>query len=199
MKKNATFRKKHIRKNSLWWSFGICLILAVTTLSLYWQTHSHKFIHYDDYAYITENPNVRDGFSWQGIKWAFTESYEAAWFPLTWFSHMLDCELFGISPAGHHFTNVSIHIAQVLDGRILGQRHRGGDFCFASFTRRVGRMGCGTQGRIVRTVLDINYLGLRLVCKAKQHSEVFAGIGGFCLWIALKADDCYAAICAAVA
>jgi len=114
MKKRRISRKKHIRKNGLWRSFGICLILAVVTVGLYWQTHSYKFLHYDDYAYITENPNVRDGFSWQGIKWAFTKSYEAAWFPLTWFSHMLDCELFGTSPAGHHLTNVFIHILNTI-------------------------------------------------------------------------------------
>jgi len=114
MKKRGKSRQKNIRKTGHWQSFGVCLILAVATLGLYWQTHSHKFIHYDDYAYITENPNVRDGFTWQGIKWACTKSYEAAWFPLTWFSHMLDCELFGIWPAGHHFTNVSIHILNTI-------------------------------------------------------------------------------------
>ena len=89
----------------------ICLALTVVILIAYWQVHSHSFIDFDDPLYVTENPNVRAGLTWQGMKWAFAASHAYNWHPLTWMSHMLDCQLFGLDPAGHHLTNVLLHIA----------------------------------------------------------------------------------------
>ena len=57
---------------------------------------------------IAGNPRVRDGFSWDGIVWGFTTGYAANWFPVTWLSHMLDCQLFGLDAGWHHLTNVLI-------------------------------------------------------------------------------------------
>jgi tetratricopeptide (TPR) repeat protein len=92
----------------------ILLLLAVATVAVYWQVLGHNFIGFDDDLYVTENSNVQDGLTWRGIKWAFTTTQAYNWHPLVWISHMLDCQLYDLNPAGHHFTNVLFHIANTL-------------------------------------------------------------------------------------
>jgi protein O-mannosyl-transferase len=93
----------------------ICLGLALVTAALYWPVLHHNFIsYYDDAPYITENPHVSAGLTGAGIAWAFRSGYAANWHPLTWLSHMLDCEWYGLNPAGHHFTSLLLHIANTL-------------------------------------------------------------------------------------
>ena len=72
----------------------VCLLLALITLSVYWQVSRHDFVNYDDPEYVTKNPHVKAGLSREGMIWAFTTQRDANWFPLTWLSHMLDCELY---------------------------------------------------------------------------------------------------------
>jgi len=72
------------------------------------------FVQYDDPVYIANNPHVSGGITWSGMVWAFTHSFAGNWFPLTWISHMLDCQLFGLDAGGHHFTNLAIHTAATL-------------------------------------------------------------------------------------
>jgi tetratricopeptide (TPR) repeat protein len=83
-------------------------------LVLFWQVQYHEFINYDDYEYVIDNPNVRYGFSIKGLAWAFTTDYAANWHPLTWLSHMLDCELYGLNPRGHHLNSLILHIINTL-------------------------------------------------------------------------------------
>jgi hypothetical protein len=93
----------------------ICLVLAVGTFAVYWPILGHAFLNYDDPDYITDNPHVKSGLTWAGIIWAFQpNAYAANWHPLTWISHMVDCQFFGIQPAGHHFVNVLFHAANTL-------------------------------------------------------------------------------------
>jgi hypothetical protein len=92
----------------------ICLFLIVATTSVFWQVGSHDFVNYDDNQYITENQHVQAGLTWKGIAWAFTTTHASNWHPLTWMSHMLDCQLFGLKSAGHHFTSVLFHVANTL-------------------------------------------------------------------------------------
>ena len=89
----------------------ICMFLIVTSLAVYWQVADYGFVSYDDGAYVTENPNVRGGFSGENVIWAFTEFHSGNWHPLTWLSHMLDCELFGLKAGMHHLANLFFHIA----------------------------------------------------------------------------------------
>ena len=88
----------------------ICLFLFIVTLSVYWQITSHEFINYDDGLYVTENPHVQAGLTRESIKWAFTTGHAANWHPLTWLSHMLDIDIYGLNPIGHHLTNLQFHI-----------------------------------------------------------------------------------------
>jgi protein O-mannosyl-transferase len=94
----------------------IALMLAGVTLALYWPVLSHEFINYDDPDYVTENPRVRVGLTRAGLVWAFTQLHGeyTYWHPLTWLSHMLDCELFGLNAGAHHLENVVFHAANVV-------------------------------------------------------------------------------------
>jgi len=92
----------------------ICLFLVVTTLAVYWPVKDCEFIHYDDDLYVLNNPHIQEGFSIESIKWAFTSTHTGNWYPLTWLSLMLDLELYGLNPAGYHWSNLLLHIANTL-------------------------------------------------------------------------------------
>ena len=90
---------------------GLALALALLTLLLYLPTRRFDFVNFDDPAYVAENRAVEAGLTWSGIQWAFTTTHASNWHPLTWMSHMLDCQLWGPKPAGHHLVNALIHAA----------------------------------------------------------------------------------------
>lgn len=92
----------------------ISLILIFSTLAVYGQVRNHDFVNLDDPQYITENHRVQEGISLESVVWAFTTTHAANWHPLTWLSHMLDCELYGLNPGGHHLTNLLFHLANTL-------------------------------------------------------------------------------------
>jgi protein O-mannosyl-transferase len=92
----------------------IALLLALTTLLVYLPVVRCDFVNFDDQVYVTENPHVQAGLTLSGIRWAFTSFYGANWHPLTWLSHMLDCELFGLNPGAHHFVNALFHAANAV-------------------------------------------------------------------------------------
>jgi len=85
------------------------LLLIIVTFAVYWQVGSYQFVNYDDGKYILENPHVRTGFTGEGFLCAFTSTYASNWHPLTWLSHMLDAQLFGLNPGPHHLVNVLFH------------------------------------------------------------------------------------------
>jgi tetratricopeptide (TPR) repeat protein len=91
-----------------------CLLVAAAVLVSYGPATHNGFLNYDDDTYITNNPHVREGLTWATTKWAFTTYDQANWHPLTWLSHALDCQLFGLNPAGPHFENVLLHAANAV-------------------------------------------------------------------------------------
>ncbi len=101
---------------------AICSVLVGITWLVFAQTVRHQFVTYDDPQYVYANPEVSAGLSLSRITWAFTHTIAGNWHPLTTISHMLDCQLYGLDPAGHHFTNVLFHtIAAVLLFLVLRQ------------------------------------------------------------------------------
>ena len=92
----------------------ICLALAFVTAAVFNQVRTHDFVNYDDPVYVTENPNIQAGITLEAVKWAFTTRHASMWHPLTWISHMLEWQLFGSNPAGHHVTNLVFHITNTL-------------------------------------------------------------------------------------
>ncbi len=93
---------------------GIYLILILSTVIAYWGVSNNDFISYDDHAYVSENTHVLQGLNGKNIVWAFTTGSQGNWHPLTWISHMLDCELFGAEPVGHHLINLLLHLVNTL-------------------------------------------------------------------------------------
>jgi tetratricopeptide (TPR) repeat protein len=94
--------------------FLICLALVLATFLAYRQVRNNDFIDFDDTLYVTENKNIQNGLTPDAIKWAFTTTQAYNWHPVTWLSHLLDCRLFGLNPAGHHLTGLFFHVANAL-------------------------------------------------------------------------------------
>ena len=87
----------------------IALLLFLSTLVLYIPVTRNAFTNFDDDTYIVGNSHVRAGLTWNTVKWSFTTFTEGNWGPLTWLSHVLDCELFGLHAGGHHFISALLH------------------------------------------------------------------------------------------
>jgi protein O-mannosyl-transferase len=92
----------------------ILLFLTSASLLAFWQVIHCDFINFDDDFYVTANSRVQNGITLEGIRWAFTTNQAANWHPLTWVSHMLDVQFFGLKPQWHHLTNLLLHIANTL-------------------------------------------------------------------------------------
>ena len=95
---------QHGQSNLLW-----CLGLIAVVLAVYNPITHNGFVNWDDDSYITNNLHVQTGVTWATVKWAFTTYDQANWAPLSWLSHALDCQLFGLNPLGHHYVSVLIH------------------------------------------------------------------------------------------
>jgi lipoprotein NlpI len=92
----------------------LSLVLIAMTMVAFWEVLDHDFVNYDDNLYVTENKRVQDGLTWKGLSWAFTATHASNWHPLTWLSHMLDYEIFGLKPFGHHLTSLILHVGNTL-------------------------------------------------------------------------------------
>lgn len=92
----------------------ICIVLSVSIFVIYLQVRHYDFIDLDDTLYITDNIHVRKGITFENIKWAFTTSHGGYWIPVTWLSHMLDCQLFGMNAGNHHLMNLYFHILNTI-------------------------------------------------------------------------------------
>ena len=86
----------------------------LATFCVYSQVKDHEFINFDDDIYITNNLNVQTGLASETVYWAFTTAHFANWHPMTWLSHMLDYQLYGLHPKGHHLTSLFFHITSIL-------------------------------------------------------------------------------------
>ena len=91
----------------------LCLLLAAVTLVVYWPVGHYEFVTYDDPVYVLENRHVGMGVTWAGLVWAFARltGDGTYWHPVTWVSHMLDCQLFGVNPGPQHLVNLGFHAA----------------------------------------------------------------------------------------
>jgi tetratricopeptide (TPR) repeat protein len=101
------------RKRKLDIQWLICCVLSLITFAVYLPVVHHSFVEYDDQQYVTENPVVQAGLTWHGLIWAFG-FHAGNWHPLTWLSHMMDCQIYGVWAGGHHLTNVLLHIANTV-------------------------------------------------------------------------------------
>lgn len=102
-------------KNEPRLTYLLALLLILLCLAAYWPALSNQFVNYDDEYYVTANPQVQDGLTLENVKWAFTHVVNCNWHPMTVLSHMLDCQLYGLNPRGHHLTSILLNaLATVL-------------------------------------------------------------------------------------
>lgn len=114
MKHFSTDNRLHKKDSDLGKTTVVWVGLVLIILSVFIQVRRHEFISYDDIDYVTENSYVQKGLTPESITWAFSARYASNWHPLTWLSHMLDCQLYGLNSGMHHLTNVFFHLVNTL-------------------------------------------------------------------------------------
>jgi protein O-mannosyl-transferase len=145
-----------------------CIALAAGTLVVYLQVASHEFVNYDDSIYITQNPNIQHGLTGGSIAWALTSGYALNWHPLTWMSHMLDFDLFGLQPAGHHLMSLFIHMLNAV-------------LVFLLFKRMTGALW---QSAFVAGLFALHPLNVESVAWAAERKDVLSATFGILTMLA---------------
>ena len=152
--------------NRRWLRLGICISLAVLTWVVFGQLLQDDFINYDDPRYVYENTNITNGLTIGGIAWAFTHIHSMNWHPLTTISHMLDCQLYGLKPGAHHFTNVLLHSIVAILLLLVLQRMTGGPSGTGSIWRSA----------FVAAVFAIHPLRVESVAWIAERKDVLSGV-----------------------
>jgi Tfp pilus assembly protein PilF len=134
--------------------------LVALNLIAYASVRGFEFVDYDDIDYISSNPHINSGLTWDGIRWAFTTGYAANWHPLTWMSHMLDVQLFGMNSGPHHVVNLLLHVL----GTIL---------LFGVLHRMTGAMG---KSAFVAALFAIHPLHVESVAWAAERKDVLSTV-----------------------
>ena len=147
------------RQEPRWLAPAICGALAVLTFAVFSPTLHHQFVNYDDDLYVYDNPVVARGLTWQGVAWAFG-IHVVNWHPLTWLSHMLDCQLYGLHPWGHHLTNILLHTATVV--------------CLFLVLREM--TGALWRGAFVAAVFAVHPLRVESVAWVAERKDVLSGL-----------------------
>ena len=147
----------------------IMALLAVATVAVFWQVSWQEFVNFDDPAYVTFNPVVREGLRWPGVVWAFSHLHGEVtyWHPLTWLSHMLDCQLFGLKPAGHHLSSLFLHTLNTL-------------LLFAVLRRMTGRRGASAMVAALFALHPLAVDSVAWISERKNLLSTFFGL--LCLW-----------------
>ena len=154
---------------------AICISLAIVTIAVFWQVGNHEFISFDDNDYVTENRQVQDGITLKGIAWAFSEPHAHNWHPLTWISHMLDCQVFGLRPGRHHLVNLFFHVANTLLLFLILRRMTNALWqsafvaaVFALHPLHVESVAWVAERKDVHLFLDAHHGGVCLLCGASR-------------------------------
>lgn len=141
-------------------SLAIYLTLAALVWVIFGRTLRHNFVNYDDQNYVYQNPAITGGLKWQALRYAFTHIHAQNWHPLTTLSHMLDCQLFGLAPAGHHFTNVLLHSGAVL-------------LLFAALRSLTG---AAWRSAVVAAIFAVHPLRVESVAWIAERKDVLSGV-----------------------
>ena len=158
---NAVRDSNHRRPRFL--IFYLCFGLALVTSVAFFPALRNNFVNFDDNTYVYENPKVVAGLTRSGIIWAFTHFHSSNWHPLTWLSHMLDCQLYGLAPGGHHITSVLLHAANTV-------------LVFAVLVRLTK---ASWPSAIVAALFGLHPLRVESVAWVAERKDVLSGL--FCL------------------
>ena len=141
-------------------SLCIMLALAALTAAVYAPLRHSEFVAFDDPAYVSENPHIAGGVTWQGVSWAFSSGYAANWHPLTWLSHMIDVEFFGLNAGPHHLVSLFLHIANTL-------------LLFGLLCRMTGAMG---RSAFVAGLFSVHPLHVESVAWVAERKDVLSAL-----------------------
>jgi tetratricopeptide (TPR) repeat protein len=144
-------------------ALAIALGLAVLVALVYWPVRHFDFTALDDGDYVQNNPYVRAGLAWSSIVWAWTTVFASNWHPLTWMSHMLDVDLFGLDAGGHHMTSVVLHAINAV-------------LLFAVLRRMTGSMW---RSSVVAALFAVHPLHVESVAWIAERKDVLSG----CFWM----------------
>ena len=141
---------------SLWLAIGLVTAVVVA----YWPAHSLGFTKFDDPLYVTANPHIANGLTWSMVPWAFAAGYAANWHPLTWFSHALDVQLFGLDAGPHHVENVIIHALTTV-------------VLFAALVRMTGALW---RSAFVAALFGVHPIHVESVAWIAERKDVLSGL-----------------------
>ncbi len=162
-------------KDSRWLVPGVCVFLAAIVWVVFGQTLHHEFVNYDDNIHVYDNPAVKSGLTLKSISWAFQFSQKDYWHPLDFLSHMLDCQLYGLAPAGHHLTNVLLH-ATVAILLFLVLRQMTGLRPDKGVGAAVPPAGALWRSAFVAAVFAIHPLRVESVAWVSERKDVLSGL-----------------------
>jgi protein O-mannosyl-transferase len=137
-----------------WRKWAFCLLLTVVVFAVYFPALRHPFVIYDDVDYVSQNQQVQQGLTLGTLRWALTSMEFSNWHPLTWMSHALDCELFGLDAGGHHFTSLLLH---AINAVIL----------FLLLSRMTGKMGRSLMVALLFGLHPVNVESVAWVAERK--------------------------------
>ena len=143
--------------------YVVILLLTASTFLAYWSVQEHGFSLYDDRQYVVNNYFIQPGITWENIVWAMTSGFEGNWQPVTWIWHMLDYQLFGLNPAGHHLHNVVLHLLSSI-------------LLYLLLRRMTGREG---PSAFVGMIFALHPLHVESVAWVCQRKDVLSALFGF--------------------
>ena len=139
---------------------GTAAVLALATVAAYGSFAGFEFVNWDDNVYVTANPRVKSGLSLESLSWALSAMAAHNWHPLTWVSHMLDVELFGLDAVGHHRTSLALHVLATL-------------LLFRAFLRMTGELG---RSALVAGLFALHPLHVESVAWIAERKDVLSGL-----------------------
>jgi tetratricopeptide (TPR) repeat protein len=141
-------------------TIAVCIFLTAIIWIVFGQTLGHDFVNFDDDRYVYENTQVSGGLTRDGFKWVLTHSHASLWHPLTTLSHMADCQIYGLRPGGHHFTNVLLH-------------NIGAVLLFLVFR---GMTGCIWRSAFVAAIFAIHPMRVESVAWIAERKDMLSGV-----------------------
>ena len=139
-------------------AWALALALAIATTWIYSAALGFEFVEYDDALYVTKNEMVLRGLNRETVAWAFTTDHDANRIPLTWLSHLLDVELYGEDPAGHHATSLALHVVDTL-------------LLFSFFLSATGRLA---RSALVAALFALHPLHVESVAWVAERKDVLS-------------------------
>jgi tetratricopeptide (TPR) repeat protein len=153
---STPLKKTQISNQTIW----ICIGLVAINLFAFASVRNNDFINYDDPQYVSENPHIAQGLTWQAVSWAFTSGYAFNWHPLTWISHLLDIQFHGLNAGLHHVTSLMLHTATTV---LL--------FCFLLWTT-----GAAGPSAFVAALFAVHPLHVESVVWAAERKDVLSAL-----------------------